>query len=239
MILGWLGFLYDLHLRMISATQEKIDKTMNLLIFCLHQWDVHVRKLACLSGSIIALHPAYGDLVYLKTKHIQMIVAECSEKSWDCHTKINKETKNEMRFWLSYLPDNNGMSILCPVASSAVLFSDASEVGCASIITLSSKHERLEIHREFSPVERVASSTYRELVAVYHGLEVAKRKLQGQALSWHTDAKNVVSIVRKGSMNPTLLDIALLIYKITKEHNITLSLTWVPREQNDDADQLS
>ena len=40
-------------------------------------------------------------------------------------------------------------------------------------------------------------------------------------------------------MNPTLLDIALLIYKITKSYDITLSLTWVPREQNDDADQLS
>ena len=118
---------------MISATQEKIDKTMSTLVFCLENRDVHVRKLASLFGSIIALHPAYGDLVYLKTKHIQMIVAECSEKSWDRYAKPNREAKNEMKFWLSYLPENNGMSILCPVASSAVSFSDASEVGCASL----------------------------------------------------------------------------------------------------------
>ena len=40
-------------------------------------------------------------------------------------------------------------------------------------------------------------------------------------------------------MNPVLLDIAILIYQITKKYDITLSLTWVPREDNDEADQFS
>ena len=164
--------------RMISATPEKLDKTVTLLEYCKAHKTVHVRKLASMVGSIISLHPAYGDIVYLKTKHSQMIVAVCSEISWDRYAKINKEARDEISFWVTYLPPHNGMRILCPVASSVVSFSDASGVGCASVITPSPHHERLVIHREFSPVEQVASSTYRELVAVYHGLEVAKEKLK-------------------------------------------------------------
>ena len=63
--------------------------------------------------------------------------------------------------------------------------------------------------------------------------------LQNQAIRWHTDAKNVVAIVCKGSMNPTLAKIAMLIYQITKEYNIRLSLTWIPREDNQEADDYS
>ena len=83
------------------------------------------------------------------------------------------------------------------------------------------------------------SSTYRELVAVFHGLETAKHQLAGHALKWHTDSKNIVSIVRKGSMVQPLLELALLIFHITRQFNITLSMNWISRDYNENADRFS
>ena len=237
--MAWLGFWHDLFSRLILASEEKLDGVITLLNTCIPQRSVHIRVLARLAGSIIALHPAYGDLVYLKSKCIQRVIAVGQQVSWDTYVRIDRYAKEEMHFWRHYIPNHNGMSILQPIASAAVSFSDASGTGLASIITASPDHQKILTHREFSVKEKKASSTYRELVAVYHGLETTKHLLRDQAIRWHTDAKNVVTIVRKGSMNPTLAKIALLIYQITKEYNIRLSLSWIPREENQEADDFS
>ena len=91
-------------------------------------------------------------------------------------------------------------------------------------------------HRQLSEAERGQSSTYRELLAIYHGLEQTKRLLEGQALRWFTDSQNVVSIIRKGSMKPDLLNLSILIFRITKEFNISLAMSWVSRDLNQVAD---
>ena len=232
-VLCWLGFVYDLIQRIVYAEQTKLDKTVELLKFVKQRRSVHIRKLASLSGSITALHPAMGDVVYLKSKRIQAIIG------WDMYVNLDGPAKQEVRFWLDFIPRNNGMPILSPIASSSVSFSDASGKGCASIITPVPEHDTIVVHRDFSQIEQASSSTYRELVAVYHGLENAKERLKGHALRWFTDAKNVVAIIRKGSMNPVLLDLAILIYKITKQYHIRLAVTWIPREENDAADFAS
>ena len=144
--------------------------------------------------------------------------------------------KKELLFWLDYLPHNNGMPILTPVAAAAVSFSDASGVGIASIITPCPSQEAIVVHRELTKAEQPRSSTYRELVAVYHGLEQAKHLLRNQALRWNTDSQNIVSIIRKGSMEPDLLALAIQIFQITKAYNITLSMTWIPTDDNTAAD---
>ena len=178
-------------------------------------------------------------VVYLKSKQIQGVIAMANDDSWNCHVNVNKEAKQEIRFWLDFLPTNNGMPILAPVGAASVSFSDASGKGCAAIVTPAPCHKSLVVHREFSEVEQATSSTYRELVVVYHSLETAKEELKGHALRWFTDAKNVVSIVRKGSMKPILLDLALLIYRTTKEYHIRLAVSWIPRVENEAADFAS
>ena len=53
------------------------------------------------------------------------------------------------------------------------------------------------------------SNTERELLGVLHGL------LQGCTVIWHTDAKNVAKIVRRGSMKAYLLNLAVSIFNVS------------------------
>ena len=91
----------------------------------------------------------------------------------------------------------------------------------------------------FAPEELGASSSYRELAAVLHGMEQAAPLFHGQTLLWYTDAKNLIRIIKRGSMIPDLLNMVLHIHRICREHSITLHVTWVPRKQNQYADDLS
>ena len=131
------------------------------------------------------------------------------------------------------------MVIQAPVANGVVTYSDASATGCASVFTPQPNRQKLVIHRPFSEEEMKTSSTYRELFCVYHGLDQTKDVLKGQSIRWFTDSANIVSIIRKGSMVPDLLQLAILIFDITRKYHIQLAMTWVSRQQNTEADAMS
>ena len=219
-ILEWLGFTYNLIIHMIYATESKLDRLTHMLTSARKLRFIHKHTLSSITGSLVSLHRAYGDIVYLRSKRMQMLIA--------------RDTRR-----LRYLKPNNGMYINNPVASAAVSFSDASGTGCAAIITPHPDSTSVVTHREFSDWERPLSSTYRELIAVLHGLEHTKHLLEGKALRWHTDSKNICSIVRKGSMVLPLLEIALEIFHICKQYRIVLSMSWLSRKFNDTANSLS
>ena len=235
--LAWLGFCYDLIKRLIYAQTQKLDKIKTLIVSHRKSKFIHERTLSSIVGSIVALHLSHRDIVYLRTKRMQMQIAK--DTRWDIYIRPNDFTRDEMNFWLNYMYDNNGLSVDSPTAAAAVTYSDASATGCASIITPCPKQESLVTHRDFTEHEQTLSSTYRELVAVFHGLETAKHQLAGHALKWHTDSKNIVSIVRKGSMIQPLLELALSIFHITRQFNITLSMNWISRDYNENADRFS
>ena len=236
-ILSWLGMLYDLLQQKVFATRDKIDKAMLLMQQVLDTQPLPVRMLASLTGTLTSMQGAFGDIVYLKSKHMQIIIAQSDD--WSRHVTLSTKAKKEIYFWLNYVQDNNGFPLVFPVASGALSFSDASGVGCAALITPMPHQRELVVHRTFTAYEQAQSSTYRELLAVVQGLRETKHLLQNQCLRWHTDAKNVVSIVRKGSMKPALLDMALEIHSITKEYAICLSVSWLKREENERADAFS
>ena len=152
---------------------------------------------------------------------------------------ITKLAKKELEFWLQYLPVDNGFPISAPIASGAVSFSDASGVGLAAVITPYPDKQEIVVHKEFNEQEKARSSTFRELMAVLHGLRCTKHLLRNQAIRWDTDAKNLIPIIRKGSMIPDLLEMALEVFEITKEYNICLSMSWLKRSLNQQADSYS
>ena len=235
--LSWLGFIYDLIAKMVRASEDKVQRAVNFIRDILALTNVPVRRLAAVVGTITALFLAYGDIVYLKTKIVQRIIAQ--DHDWDRSVQITPEARGELAFWLQYLPTHNGMRIQHPVAAAAITYSDASATGCAAIITACPDQREIIIHRQFSTTEMNTSSTFHELLAVKHGLQQARFALQDQSVRWFTDSTNVVSIVRKGSMIASLLSLALDIFTITRQFNIQLSMTWVSHEHNLKADLFS
>ena len=236
-VLTWLGFMYDLVNMIVSATQEKIDKALDSIQEIQNTDTIPVRTLASISGQLIALHPALGDIVYLKSKRIAMLIA--NDTDWNRSVILNDTVRQELLFWVNYLPNNNGSSIHHPVACGAISYSDASSTGCASLITPSPDQQTIVVHREFSEPETSTSSTYRELITVYHGLTQTKDLLRDQSIRWHTDAKNVVSIIRKGSMKNDLQNLALRIFMLTQTHNINLCMSCLRRTENTEVDEFS
>ena len=53
------------------------------------------------------------------------------------------------------------------------------------------------------------------------------------------DAQNLLGIVNRGSPRLKLNELARELFWFGEEHNVTLSVEWVPREQNTLADELS
>ena len=174
--LWWLGFYYDLLNRYISASPKKLENLIELIETALQSRALPVRTLAKITGSLISLHLAFGDIVFLKSKRCQKVIADGED--WNRFVKPDEHAKDELKFWLSYLIPNNGMPILTPIAAAAISYSDASGVGVASLITPCPQQETITVHRELSLQESEKSSTYRELVAVYHGLEQTKHLLK-------------------------------------------------------------
>ena len=197
-----------------------------------------VRSLASISGAITSMHHAYGDIVYLKGKAMVRLIGE--DNNWNRYVTINHTVKAELIFWQNYLPSHNGMRIPFPLAAAAISYSDASVTGLAAVITPCPSQTKIIVHREFSlRQEQTMSSTYRELLTVYVGLQRARHRLANKVVRWNTVAKNIVSIVRKGSMKVHLHNIALKIFKLTRKYNILLTLTWLRRTHNEEADSFS
>ena len=122
-----------------------------------------------------------------------------------------------------------------PFVSSKVLFTDASPTGCGGFIEGSS----LVCHKNWSTEESQKSSTWRELDAINFALEAFANHLAGQAVACNTDDQNVVRIIQAGSMVKELQDIALSIFLFTSQRQIHLNVSWLPRDQNSQADFFS
>ena len=86
-----------------------------------------------------------------------------------------------------------------------------------------------------------ASSTETEMVGQLVGLRLNAEELKGCSVRWICDNWAVSIINRVGSMRPRLQEIAVEIWKLCREHMITVEWDWKPRtcEEVQYADRLS
>ena len=97
-ILLWLGFIYDLIRGIITVTTEKLDRLINAIECMIHRRRAPVRALASISGSITSMPHAYGDIIYLKGKHMVCLIGQ--DTNWNRYVSINRDVKSELIFWL-------------------------------------------------------------------------------------------------------------------------------------------
>ena len=94
-------------------------------------------------------------------------------------------------------------------------------------------------HGAFSEEEIDQSSTYRELLAVKRTLASFKDLLRHQVVLWPSDNMNAARIINVGSSKDYLQAVALDIFRISLKNDIKILSKWVPREENQLADEIS
>jgi hypothetical protein len=87
--------------------------------------------------------------------------------------------------------------------------------------------------------ETLMSSTWREAQTILLYLRIHALRFKGGKLKWYSDNQGVPPILHKGSMKPDLNLIAMGILQLCIEHDIQISVDWIPRDQNAVADTLS
>ena len=151
--------------------------------------------------------------------------------SWDYWQNLTPEVIDELTFWKINLRSLSGYSFSPSLSQIDVKFEvalDASGVGVFGYLV---GDKQVLLKRGFTLEEKKESSTYRELVAlrdIY--LSDFAVDLKGQVVRHLTDNKAVESIMRIGSSKPKLQDMAISIYKKSRDFNFTLLVEWRSRE---------
>ena len=234
----YLGYFIDIQNGIVKIPQERLEKAKNVISeieMSVHNLgEVHVRTVASFVGQIISMAYVLGNIVYIMTKSLSIDILKAN--SWNCNITLTGCSLDQIQFWKENIEDVNVKSLRSDLSCNTFVYSDASGSGYGGYIV---ENPSGIAHGMWSDDEKTQSSTWRELAAVDRVLVSLKTFLKGKCIKWFTDNKKVVSIVEKGSMKRDLQNIALRIFKICLATNTSLHLEWVPRTENEKADQIS
>ena len=154
-----------------------------------------------------------------------------------CWVSLSEEAVNELLFW-QQLPRHifETEIWLSPKGVSIKVATDASDFVWGGH-TLGGP---LLMAREyFIWNESVESSTFRELLGVLRCLQALVHLCIGKFVVVQVDAQNLLGIINRGSGKLAINKLARDIFWFGLVNGITLSVEWVPREENVFADELS
>lgn len=236
--LTWLGYTLNTFTGLISINPDRLETVLQTIDSIKSQissrGSVSVRKLASFVGKIISMSLVIGNVAQIMTRSLSVVIA--GTENWNSRVLLTAENAMQIDFWKRNLFYLNSRKIIYDPSCSRIVYSDASGTGFGGYI-VHTQHS--EVHGMWTAIEKTKSSTWRELQAVYKILLASKNDLLGHKVKWFTDNKNVVNIVKKGSMKLDLQNVALKIFQFCMENSISIDTEWVPREFNDYADYIS
>lgn len=156
------------------------------------------------------------------------------------HVHLDKDACKEVVFWKNHFAAPPSFPIWPVGAKVEILsFSDASDVAWGGHAQIN--QDEVQAHGNWIESEQGhrRSSTWRELKAVYYFLQSVASVFHGRNVCHHTDNQNVERIMMNGSRVESLHTEAVAIYDLCMRHRIRLTVTWIPREENGQADYLS
>ena len=143
-----------------------------------------------------------------------------SRVSWDLEMDLSDFhlVQQELKFWEDNVTYLNCKKLFVSSIPSIISFSDASETGCASILSI----DGVISHRAWLPAERCKSSTSREMTAVYYGLNSFLSILKSKSVYWFSHNQAAVNNINYGSRKLELQSIALDTFSVCLHNNISL-----------------
>lgn len=233
----WLGIIWDSVNFSLQIPDRRVQDLIESVSLILSEFPlITARNLAQVTGKIISMSPVIGNISRLMTRYCYMIIE--TRSAWDSLLEIihSDQVKAELVFWQENIVKLNRKYLAGYSCSSVVIYSDASDIAAgACTVELKSKN----FHKMWNSVEKVQSSTWREMKAIELALSSFKDQFQGKTIKWFTDNQNCVKIVKSGSMKLELQKLARSIYSTCVTNSISIDIQWIPRSENEKADYIS
>lgn len=230
-----LGFLVDLESGYFRVPERRLEGLRKRLDSVAQSSKSSARDIAQVTGTIVSMGLALGPVARLWTRGLYRFIMQAS--TWGERKKLDEGAMREIVFWRNNFETCHGQPIWWVNPKPDILtYSDASDSGWGGYsIELGGKIAK----GKWSAEEELKSSTWRELRATHLVLESFLPNIQGKEVRHRTDNQNVVSILQVGSRNSELHEEAVALYQLCYQFGVRLQAEWIPRELNDEADQLS
>ncbi|CAG2206728.1 unnamed protein product [Mytilus edulis] len=217
----WLGFVWDLNTHTLEIPSEKIQRFKND-INSLHSVSPTARQLAKITGKIISFMPSLGNICRIMSRNMLMLIS--TSRYWDEQILLTSNAISEINFWhtnCELLPSKTLFSnIFLP---DKIVYTDASSFAAAGYTVETFKKV---VHKMWTFEEKQKSSTYRELKAVLITLNSLMKYFHSRLVKIYTDNQNVVRIITAGSMNAELQVLAIEIFNLCVQNNISIEVDW-------------
>ena len=192
--LVFLGTVLDFETGLISIPEERILKLKSSIDSCLQDNVISARGLASITGQIISMSCAVGNVTRLLTRICYAAIEQ--RTSWDQLLFVSPEIRNELSFWQSNIDSINGKPMSPKSSAVGDVYSDASDSGFGGYFVQCGQDL---VSGTWSDEEMRTSSTLREIFAVKFVLLSLLDQLSGLTVKWFTDNQNVPRIVSSGS----------------------------------------
>ncbi len=250
----WLGIVIDLLSHTLAYTEECKEWILKALKAFLSSSISTPRLLLGIAGQINSLSLVIGSRALIDTKifYKETLPHIKNRFCWDIHFSVSDESRAAALAWQTFFLQFGGSRSFLSKGDPVVIFSNASASGSGAFIAspkeVNAKDKYLPLEEgplqsiclcSWSDSEKVLSSTWRELKIVEEGLRAFRKQLQGKEVHWFLDNLGGTSVIRRGSMKANLNPLAKLIADWCDSEDISLSISWIRRDYNEDADRLS
>lgn len=175
-----------------------------------------------------------GNIARLMSCYCQISIA--SSDSYDSLVSLIPAMVSEFNFWKSNIDALNLRQCLITNPPEVLsIFGDASSTGYGSFI----KGMDIIAAKTFSQAERDAHSTWRDLENINFTLKDFLPFVKDRTVKFFVNNLACATITSNGSMKLLCQKIALEIFETCSKSRVSLSLEWIPRDKNKEADYLS
>ena len=231
-----LGYEVDTVAGMFKVTESRWQTFHHQLSkVCSWQGPLPAKELARVTGHLASFKLVLGDLSRFRCRELYRVLEPIATKrAWHLHVQLDAEAFNELMFWKQAPRDLFTTGLWPgPSATGVEVFSDASGTGWGG------HTGDLKAKGSFSKEMCGDSSGRRELFAIFFTLQSFVHVLKGTRVCIKTDSQNAMFVLKGGSRKPHMHRPAVAIAELCAAHDIKFSVVWIPRGENQLADDLS
>lgn len=241
----YLGVIIDTVDQVMRISDGKRDILLSQITDLITTNKPLARLLSTVIGKLVSMHWSFGRLSMLMTTQMQKDLA--SDPNLNHHLRLSEDTLLELEFWLTSFDTYNGRSPIWRQPFRHTVFADASGQGSTTLGGWAGYFnptiDKMVVARgHWDEFETKESSTWRELKTLLLVLQSFNREnsFDGRSVLFQTDNQGVANGIQKGTSRTEILyDLYMDIFWYCIGHDIDLRASWIPREENQLADDLS